>query len=98
MRLHDVRHSNATAALKAGISPQIISEQLGHATAAFTVQTYTHGIPGMDESAASTVADLILGSAPTGGRKSGRNSVGSALEMQSAPGNPGADVGSGGRT
>ena len=97
IRLHDVRHSYATAALKAGISPKIISERLGHATAAFTMQTYTHVIPGMDESAASTVADLILGSAPTDGRKSGRNSVASALEMQSAPGNPGADVGSGGR-
>jgi len=60
IRLHDVRHSYATAALKAGISPKIISERLGHASAAFTLQTYTHVIPGMDESAADTVADLIL--------------------------------------
>ncbi len=60
IRLHDVRHSYATAALKAGIPPKIISERLGHATAAFTLQTYTHVIPGMDEGAANTVADLIL--------------------------------------
>jgi integrase len=54
------RHSYATAALKAGVSPKMISERLGHSSAAFTLQTYTHVIPGMDELAASTVADLIL--------------------------------------
>lgn len=56
IRLHDVRHSYATAALKAGISPKVISERLGHASPAFTLQTYTHVIPGMDELAADTVA------------------------------------------
>ena len=57
IRLHDVRHSYATAALKAGVPPKVISERLGHATAAFTLQTYTHVIPGMDEAAAASVAD-----------------------------------------
>ena len=38
----------------------MISERLGHATAAFTLQTYTHVIPGMDEQAADRVAELIL--------------------------------------
>ena len=61
IRLHDVRHSYATAALKAGISPKIISERLGHASAAFTLQTYAHVLPGMDREAASSVAELILG-------------------------------------
>jgi len=60
IRLHDVRHSYASAALKAGVSPKVISERLGHATVAFTLQTYTHLIPGMDEDAAQVVADLIL--------------------------------------
>ena len=63
IRLHDVRHSYATAALQAGVPTKIISERLGHATAAFTLQTYTHVIPGMDQAAADTVAALILGSA-----------------------------------
>jgi len=60
IRLHDVRHSYATAALKAGIPAKVISERLGHSTAAFTLQTYTHVIPGMDQDAADTVAKLIL--------------------------------------
>ena len=66
IRLHDVRHSYATAALKAGISAKVISERLGHASVAFTLQTYSHVIPGMDREAAATVADLILTSTQKG--------------------------------
>jgi integrase len=66
IRLHDVRHSYATAALKAGISAKVISERLGHASVAFTLQTYSHVIPGMDKDAATTVADLILTSTQKG--------------------------------
>lgn len=61
IRLHDVRHSYATAALKSGVSPKIISERLGHTNVAFTLQTYTHVIPGMDQDAANQIAKLILG-------------------------------------
>jgi integrase len=66
IRLHDVRHSYATAALKAGISARVISERLGHASVAFTLQTYGHVIPGMDRDAAATVADLIVGGTQKG--------------------------------
>lgn len=76
IRLHDVRHSYATAALQAGIPAKVISERLGHATAAFTLQTYTHVIPGMDQDAADSVASLILRPEPQQldreGRRSGR--------------------------
>jgi integrase len=65
IRLHDVRHSYATAALKAGVPAKIVSERLGHATAAFTLQVYSHVIPGMDQQAANTVAALIWEAAPT---------------------------------
>jgi integrase len=64
IRLHDVRHSYATAALKAGIHPKIVSERLGHASVAFTLQTYSHVILGMDEAAASEIAAHILGDGP----------------------------------
>ena len=44
----------------------MISERLGHASVAFTVQTYSHVIPGMDKDTAATVADLILSSTQKG--------------------------------
>ena len=61
IRLHDVRHSYATAALAAGIPAKVVSERLGHANIAITMDTYSHVLPGLDELAAGTVARLILG-------------------------------------
>jgi integrase len=60
IRLHDVRHSYATAALKAGLPAKIVPERLGHATAAFTLQVYSHVLPGRDQRAADAVAALIV--------------------------------------
>ena len=57
IRLHDVRHSYATAALAAGIPAKVVSERLGHAAIAITMDTYSHVLPGLDEQ----VARLILG-------------------------------------
>ncbi|MFI7588345.1 tyrosine-type recombinase/integrase [Spongisporangium articulatum] len=62
IRLHDVRHSYATVALKAGVHPKIVSERLGHASVAFTLQTYSHVVEGMDQEAAAEIASVILGS------------------------------------
>jgi integrase len=63
IRLHDVRHSYATAALAAGVPAKVVSERLGHATIAITMDTYSHVLPGLDAQAAGTVARLILGDA-----------------------------------
>ena len=60
IRLHDVRHSYATAALAAGVPAKVVSERLGHATIAITLDVYSHVIPGMDAQAANAVASLIL--------------------------------------
>jgi integrase len=60
IRLHDVRHSYATAALAAGVPAKVVSERLGHATIAITMDVYSHVIPGMDAQAANAVASLIL--------------------------------------
>jgi integrase len=64
IRLHDVRHTYATAALRAGVHPKVVSERLGHASVAFTLQTYSHVIEGMDEQAAQLVAAHILRGMP----------------------------------
>jgi len=63
IRLHDVRHSYATAALAAGVPAKVVSERLGHANIAITMDTYGHVLPGLDAQAAGTVARLILGDA-----------------------------------
>jgi integrase len=59
IRFHDLRHTHATLALQAGVHPKVVSERLGHASIAITLDTYSHAIPAMQEDAAATVAALI---------------------------------------
>jgi integrase len=61
IRLHDLRHSYASATLAAGVPAKVISERLGHATIAVTMDIYSHVLPGLDREAADAVALLILG-------------------------------------
>ena len=86
IRLHDVRHSYATAALAAGIPAKIVSERLGHANVQITLDTYSHVIPGLDEHAAATVARLILeGSEATSIGSPGGDAANSAAKTGDAP-------------
>lgn len=59
IRLHDLRHTYATLALKAGIHPKVVSERLGHAAIAITLDTYSHAVPALESEAAARVANLI---------------------------------------
>jgi len=60
MRLYDLRRSAATIALAAGVSPKVISEQLGHASTAFTLDTYAHVLPHMQDEAAARVEAMLF--------------------------------------
>ncbi len=60
IRLHDLRHSNATALIQAGVSPKVVQQRLGHADITTTLNTYTHVLPSMDITAAETLDNLIL--------------------------------------
>jgi len=60
LRFHDLRHTHATLMLKSGAHPKIVSERLGHATVAFTLDTYTHVVPGLQETAARTFDENLL--------------------------------------
>jgi len=42
VRLHDLRHAVATVLAAGGNRPELTSKLLGHASVAFTLQTYTH--------------------------------------------------------
>jgi integrase len=60
IRLHDLRHTYATLALKAGVHPKIVSERLGHATVGVTLDLYSHVTPGIAREAANTVAAKLF--------------------------------------
>ncbi len=59
VRFHDLRHTHATLLLKAGVPIKVVSERLGHSTPGFTMATYQHVIPGMQEEAAQTFGDIL---------------------------------------
>ena len=59
IRLYDLRHTGATLALAAGVPPKVVSEQLGHASAAFTLDIYSHVLPHMQEEAAAKVESVL---------------------------------------
>jgi integrase len=42
------------------VHPKVVSERLGHATVAMTLDTYSHTVPVLQQDAAAIVADLIM--------------------------------------
>ena len=61
IRFHDLRHTHATLLLKAGVPIKVVSERLGHASVAFTMQVYQHVLPGMPADAAATFGEIVFG-------------------------------------
>jgi integrase len=59
VRLHDLRHGAATIGLSAGVAMKTMSEQLGHATYAFTADRYTSVTDEVARAAAESVAAII---------------------------------------
>jgi integrase len=60
----------ATTLLKAGVHPKIVSEALGHASVAFTLDTYSHVVGTMGEQVASAMESALSGST-SGSKPSG---------------------------
>jgi integrase len=58
---HDLRHSYATGALRAGVSPKVISERIGHANIGFFLETYAHVLGNDDREAAEQAAEFLVG-------------------------------------
>ena len=57
---HDLRHSYATSALKAGLSPKVVSERIGHANVVFFLETCAHVLKN-DRDAAEQAASFLIG-------------------------------------
>ena len=58
-RFHDLRHTFASLMLMRGAKPKVISEALGHASVAFTMDTYSHIIEGMQEDAMALLDEVL---------------------------------------
>jgi integrase len=67
VRLHDLRHAFATQLLVAGVHPKVVSDALGHASTAFTMDVYSHLLPSIGEQ----VADAMQAALAATGSKSG---------------------------
>jgi integrase len=55
LRFHDLRHTCATLLLREGVNPKVVSEMLGHASITITLNTYSHVLPDMQDSAANAM-------------------------------------------
>lgn len=58
-RFHDLRHSYAVASLVAGDDIKTVQENLGHATAAFTLDVYAHVTAQMRQASAARMDSFI---------------------------------------
>ncbi|MEJ7632283.1 MAG: site-specific integrase [Rubrobacteraceae bacterium] len=58
-RFHDLRHTCATLLLARNVNPKIVSEMLGHSSIAITLDTYSHVLPTMQESAIRALEDAL---------------------------------------
>jgi integrase len=59
LTLHGLRHTHATLALQDGWNPKIVSERLGHANIAITLDTYSHVTPGLQREMTESLAKRI---------------------------------------
>lgn len=59
IRLYDLRHSCATLLLIAEENPKVVSERLGHSTIVLTLDTYSHVLPHMQQSASVRLENLL---------------------------------------
>ena len=66
MRFHDLRHTHGSLLIKEGVPVKVVSERLGHAHIAHTLQTYQHVLPGMQDDAAERLANPNPGSKKKG--------------------------------
>ena len=67
IRLHDLRHFQATMLLRSGVPVKNVSRRIGHRDAATTLNVYAHALVDVDREAADVVGDLLR--SPTGPRE-----------------------------
>jgi integrase len=61
---HDLRHFYASALIRAGLSVRAVSDRLGHANAAMTLNTYAHLWPDDEDRSRRAIDDLFRRDVP----------------------------------
>ena len=59
VRFHDLRHTFATMAMQSGVDVKTLSSMLGHYSAGFTLDTYTHVTDQMQHGAAQKIGGFM---------------------------------------
>lgn len=59
VRFHDLRHTYATLAISNGVDVKTLASMLGHHSAGFTLDTYTHVTNDMQKGAAEKIGDFM---------------------------------------
>lgn len=59
LRFHDLRHTNASLLLKSNVHVKVVSERLGHSDIRLTLNTYSHILAGMQDTAADAFDNLF---------------------------------------
>ncbi|MDP8974026.1 MAG: site-specific integrase [Actinomycetota bacterium] len=59
MTFHQLRHTAAIILLLKNVNPKVVSEMLGHATIAITLDTYSHVLPNMQDSAIAAMEEAF---------------------------------------
>jgi len=60
LRLHDLRHTNATIMLSSGVSAKVASKRLGHSNISTTMDIYSHVLDEMNKEATDKIEDKIF--------------------------------------
>ncbi len=61
LRLHDTRHTTATAMIFAGVDDQIVAQLLGHTNVVVTRTVYSHVLKERSARAAALMTELVVG-------------------------------------
>jgi len=64
LSFHGLRHTHASILLAAGVNQRVVSERLGHATVAFTLDIYSYAILDLQEEAAEKGAAMVFAAPP----------------------------------
>lgn len=55
IHLHDLRHTSASILISAGVDIATVSRRLGHSDISVTLNTYTHALPDVDQTASAAL-------------------------------------------